>query len=235
MNRNVAVGVAFVVAIVIAVAAGWWLRGSTPPAPAPEDGEQRTTPKAAKAPGANVAAPVGAIPAAPARREAATTDGPDAMKSDSVESPKVAALPDAGQGAKLPQDAGSPDAAGPLDSASGGAVKTPPTGQLSKETIREGISTMKPAVKRCYEELLREFPEADGRITMKFAIVGHEGEGRIDLEKIDEDKSSLFDRKLNQCVLDGLREVSFPAPADGAVNVTYPFKFSNAASPEAGP
>ncbi len=101
-------------------------------------------------------------------------------------------------------------------------------GRMSKDDIKSVIGDMKPGVKTCYETLLKSFPDADGTIKLKFAIVNADGVGRVDLEKVAED-SSLYDKELNECLIEQLRNLEFPAPeGDSEVNVTYPFRFAAA-------
>jgi hypothetical protein len=103
---------------------------------------------------------------------------------------------------------------------------------MSREEITQTISLMGPEVKKCYEKLLEAFPEADGRITLKFTVVDSDGVGRVDLEDIDED-SSLNEKTLNECIIENLRNLEFPAPEGGDVQISYPFSF--AAAKEGGP
>lgn len=110
----------------------------------------------------------------------------------------------------------------------------PPTGTMDKETVQEGIRTLRPLLKVCYENLLEEFPDASGKVTLSFRIAAENDEGRVELGELAPDKTTLFDEKLHDCLLESIGEAKFPAPGgDGVVNVTYPFKFENDQEPEA--
>lgn len=164
--------------------------------------------------------------------------GPPPPQRGEPDSGEPAAMPAADAGPPVEGDAatdagavardGSPggpqgDAAGSTEA---GAQGEEPSGQSPREKIQGAIQGMKPHVKDCYEKLLEEFPEADGRIVMTFTIVGDGDTSHIDLEGVSQD-SSLYDKSLHQCMLDALRGVEMPAwPQGQEVKVTYPFQLS---------
>lgn len=101
-------------------------------------------------------------------------------------------------------------------------------GFLSRDEIKDVIGSMKPAVKVCYDKMLKDFPDADGKIILNFTIVGDGDTGRVDLEKVADD-STLQETRLNECLIEALRNLEFPVPdGDGEVTVRYPFAFRNA-------
>lgn len=105
-----------------------------------------------------------------------------------------------------------------------------PTGTLPREVIREGILSMRPIVEQCYRDTLRDFPDAEGKVTISFTISAEEDEGRVQLAELDPETTTLIDSMLHDCMLESIGELRFPAPdGDGTVNVKYPFQFSSVA------
>ncbi len=106
---------------------------------------------------------------------------------------------------------------------------------LSKETIKEAISMVRPQLKSCYEKILMDFPTLEGDVVVTFDIVVDDGTAHVDLEQVAED-SELHEKELHQCLLDALRTAEFKLPkgtGDGAVSVKYPFRFKKAEEPGA--
>ncbi len=75
----------------------------------------------------------------------------------------------------------------------------------------------------CYEEQLRSKPELHGRVVVAFSITP---EGRASELVIK--STTLRNAKVENCLLDVIREITdFPPPDSGAkVQLTYPFKFA---------
>lgn len=112
------------------------------------------------------------------------------------------------------EDAGAPEDEGPL-------------GTLDREVIRDGIQAMRPVVESCYLETLADFPDAEGKVTLSFTIAAQNDEGRVELAELDDEKSTLIDAMLHDCMIKALGDLKFPAPeGNGKVNVRYPFNFS---------
>ncbi len=102
-----------------------------------------------------------------------------------------------------------------------------PHGTLDREVIRDGIQAMRPVVEACYLETLADFPDAEGRVTLAFTIAAEDDEGRVELAELDDEKSTLIDAMLHDCMIKALGDLKFPAPdGNGKVNVRYPFNFS---------
>ena len=223
------VAAAIGVALLVGGLVGWSLKSTPPPEPT-----QTAAPAAPRSPTpATVGAPSEVRPALdskkppiPAEKPTPPSQPPSAAQPGVIAADPVA--PGASPGAVPSRAFGDDTDAGlaPVIADNAPDAADGPAPSPSRETIQQGIATMKPAVKTCYEELLKEFPEADGRVLLQFAIVGDGDEGRIDLEEISGEKSTLLDQRMHDCVLDGLREVSFPAPTTGQVRVSYPFDFS---------
>lgn len=105
------------------------------------------------------------------------------------------------------------------------AADDQPRGVVDREDVLAGIKEVKPLVKECYEKALVDFPDAAGRVTVGFRIIAEDGEGRVELSELDEEKTDLFDVKLHDCMLQSIGEARFEAPqSGGVVNVTYPFQ-----------
>lgn len=116
---------------------------------------------------------------------------------------------------------------GPTPSdAPGDSADSPPSGTLDRETIRRGVDAVTPLVKVCYEDTLKDFPDAAGKITVGFRIIGEEGEGRVEMSELDPEQTTLFDERLHDCMLKTIGDARFEAPeGGGVVNVRYPFVF----------
>lgn len=172
-------------------------------------------------------------PQRPGEANGAATDSPDAPPDPAAQVADAGATPDTGVTSAAPETTPREERANGKDP---GKAALPqgedsgrdeaPQGKMSREAIMETITDMTPAVKGCYETLLKEFPEADGKILLKFTIVNDEGVGRVDLEEVD-DSSALYDKELNECMIEALRDLEFPAPEGGEVNVSYPFSFAS--------
>ncbi|MBA2664793.1 MAG: AgmX/PglI C-terminal domain-containing protein [Bradymonadaceae bacterium] len=101
-----------------------------------------------------------------------------------------------------------------------------PSGVLSREAILEGIEALKPLAKQCYEQTLKDFPEADGRIVLAFTISAESGAGRVQMSELG-DATTLHDAALHDCLLVNVGDLEFEAPQGGGViNVRYPFDFA---------
>lgn len=92
-------------------------------------------------------------------------------------------------------------------------------GSLSKEDIRRAINRNINAVRACFESAIARNPDCENKITVRFAI---DPRGRV--ASAEQVGQSRADRKHEQCVLDAVKAMEFPAPeGDGYVIVTYPF------------
>lgn len=145
--------------------------------------------------------------------------------------PELAALdasaPDAASSASPPPAAHdrptAPESAPARHEAAGG--DQPPPAAITREEVLEGIEAFRPVVGRCYEDVLREFPEAAGRVIVEFDVVARGGEGRVELAELGEG-TTLFDNHLHDCMLESLGDVTFSVTSgDGTVRVRYPFNF----------
>ena len=129
--------------------------------------------------------------------------------------------------------ASAPDTSSATGTEQDGLDDDAPRGVLSKETIKEAIGDIKPALKGCYEKTLEAFPEAEGKVIVRFSIVSAEGRGHVDMERIDEG-STLHESALHECLVEQVRGITFPSPQDGEVSVSYPFMFKGEKEADAG-
>lgn len=119
------------------------------------------------------------------------------------------------------------------DGETAGQQPDAPTGSLDKEDVRNGIHAVTPMVKVCYEETLKEFPDAAGKVTIGFRIIGEDGKGRVEMTELEPDGTTLFDEKLHDCLQARVAEAEFEVPSGGGVvNVRYPFVFDTDEEPE---
>lgn len=101
-----------------------------------------------------------------------------------------------------------------------------PAGQLDKDDVQAGIQAVRPLVKACYEDMLKEFPDAAGKVTVAFRIIGEDNKGRVEMSELAEDNTTLFDQQLHDCMQKSIAEAEFETPSGGGVvNVRYPFVF----------
>lgn len=99
---------------------------------------------------------------------------------------------------------------------------------VSKADIMEAITRVKPLVKDCYDRMLDDFPDAEGKIVVQLKVKAIEGIGEVEAVKVgDDEKTDLFDTKMHECMSDALGFVTFPIEGeeDAEVIVNYPFSF----------
>jgi Redoxin len=95
------------------------------------------------------------------------------------------------------------------------------TGDLPVEIIRRIMRQELGRYRLCYEEGLRKNPKLAGRLSGHFTI-GKDGTIESDPSVT---KSRLADDRVVQCVLNGMRALSFPQPNAGVVNVDFELLF----------
>lgn len=104
------------------------------------------------------------------------------------------------------------------------APKAPVMGRLGRAEIDDGIREVMPELVECYQSALEVVPDINGRITAKLTISEKEGIGRVLRAEIVD--AEFDDVPMEDCLLDVLEEIDFPAPG-GLVIVRYPFTFSS--------
>jgi hypothetical protein len=98
---------------------------------------------------------------------------------------------------------------------------------IDRQAIQDSLREYAPIAKQCYEDLLGEFPQAEGSVVVAFDVTAEDGQGRVELAEVS-DRTDLFDVQLHDCMLKQLGEVTFPAPRDDeTLRVTYPFNFES--------
>ena len=100
---------------------------------------------------------------------------------------------------------------------------------VARADIMEAITRVKPLVKDCYERMLDDFPDAEGKIVVQLKVKAIEGIGEVEAIKVgDDEKTDLFDTKMHECMGAALSLVTFPLEGeeDAEVVVNYPFNFA---------
>jgi TonB family protein len=99
-------------------------------------------------------------------------------------------------------------------------------GSLSRGVIQRYVRQQSNRYRSCYERGLNANAELSGRVTLRF-LIDHEGEVRA----AQVAASSLGDHAVEECVLETVRGIHFPASeARGATLVTYPIVFQRSNS-----
>lgn len=89
--------------------------------------------------------------------------------------------------------------------------------ELVQRVVRQNFGRFR----NCYEEGLRRNPSLTGRVTARFVI---DRVGAVTLAQ--NGGSDLPDSAVISCVLSAFYGLSFPAPDNGIVRVSYPILFS---------
>jgi hypothetical protein len=95
------------------------------------------------------------------------------------------------------------------------------SGHLAPELIQRVVRQNFGRFRNCYEPGLRTNPNLTGRVTTRFII---DREGTV--STASNGGSDLPDSKVVSCVVAAFYGVSFPAPKDGIVSVSYPILFT---------
>jgi len=106
--------------------------------------------------------------------------------------------------------------------ASGGLSVTG-LGTVDESAIEKALSKFMSKFQYCYEKALLSNPSLGGNIVYKWTI---ETSGKTNNPKVV--KSQMKDASLNACISDVLKQVPFPKPKGGTVDVTKTFTFSSA-------
>lgn len=111
----------------------------------------------------------------------------------------------------------------------------PALGTLDKDYIRNTVrEDVVPLVRECYNDLLEKAPATDGRMVLKFTIMGDESVGGIVEEMEFGEDSEIRDEGFRECVAETMRSTVFAPPeGGGVVVVTYPFIFTTDPDAEA--
>lgn len=94
------------------------------------------------------------------------------------------------------------------------------SGRLPKEVIGRIVRQNHGHLRLCYEAGLRNNPNLQGRVSMRF-VIGRDGS----LSSVGNGGSDLPDAGVIRCAIRSLYGLSFPQPDSGIVTVTLPFYF----------
>jgi RNA polymerase sigma-70 factor (ECF subfamily) len=107
------------------------------------------------------------------------------------------------------------------------------SGSLDKEYVRQQMREILPLVKECYEQALARnpgsLPAMDGKLMVAFTIVADPSVGGLVSEsRVLDEKSTIADKEMRECVQETMYAAKFGAPAEGGeVHVEYPFLFKH--------
>jgi hypothetical protein len=96
-----------------------------------------------------------------------------------------------------------------------------PGGRIEPEIIQRVIRANFGRFRLCYENGLRNCPNLQGRVAVRFII---DIDGSVKQPR--DAGSDHADAGVTACVVEAFREVRFPPPEGGTVAVTYPILFS---------
>ena len=94
------------------------------------------------------------------------------------------------------------------------------SGGLSKETIQKTFKQKLTAIELCYQKALEKKPNIQGEATFQLMI---DSKGRV--TKVNLVSSKLNDKNLEQCIIQKIKELTFPAP-EGSDKVTATVSFN---------
>jgi len=100
-----------------------------------------------------------------------------------------------------------------------GAVQV--NGRLPPEVVQRIVRQNFGRFRLCYENGLRNNPNLQGRVAVKF-VIGRSGE----VTTAQDGGSDLPDQGVVSCIVRGVGNLSFPQPEGGIVTVVYPIVFS---------
>jgi Ca-activated chloride channel family protein len=93
------------------------------------------------------------------------------------------------------------------------------SGGLSKEAIQKTFKQGLPAIELCYQKALEKKPNIQGDVTLQLII---DSKGQV--IKVSLVSSKLNDKNLEQCIIQKIKELTFPTPeGTDKVNVTVSF------------
>jgi len=94
------------------------------------------------------------------------------------------------------------------------------SGKLPSEVIQRIVRQNFGRYRFCYEQGLRTNPNLAGRVAVKF-VIGRDGA----VSQVSNGGSDMPDGNVTSCVVRSFYGLSFPAPENGIVTVTYPIMF----------
>ena len=137
--------------------------------------------------------------------------------------PLLAARPRKGSGDAAPRGA---TAGGPRPEPETPPPPEPPAGaSFDKDSVKAAVSAIKPGVRECYKQGLRQDPYLAGEVYIRFTVRRDGDEGRITDAEFLEDQTTMADVIVQACILEALSRARFPPPEGETQRVTYPFQF----------
>jgi hypothetical protein len=94
------------------------------------------------------------------------------------------------------------------------------SGRLPSEVIQRIVRQNFGRYRFCYEQGLRNNPNLQGRVAVRF-VIGRDG----GVSQVQNGGSDMPDANVVQCVVRSFYGLSFPAPENGIVTVNYPIMF----------
>ncbi len=101
------------------------------------------------------------------------------------------------------------------------AGSTVVSGHIPPEVVQRIVRQNYGRFRMCYETGLRSNPNLSGRVTTRF-VIGRDGS----VANASNGGSDLADSGVVSCVVSAFYGLSFPAPENGVVSVSYPIAFS---------
>jgi hypothetical protein len=95
------------------------------------------------------------------------------------------------------------------------------TGRLSPELIARVVRQNFSHMRACYERGLKKNPKLEGKVTVRFVIAG---DGTVSVAGSKE--TDLPDPEVVECVVRATKDLVFPRPEGGPVEVKYPIVFN---------
>jgi hypothetical protein len=99
---------------------------------------------------------------------------------------------------------------------------TVPATSLEREQIRLVFIKNQKAFMDCYATALKRKSQLEGKILFDFDV---NPDGRVSRARVNEEKSTLKDTEMNQCILASLRTWDFPKSESQVTAVEYPLAF----------
>ncbi len=99
----------------------------------------------------------------------------------------------------------------------GCASKPPLTSRLSKEEVATVVASHRDEIKSCYQELLKENPNASGKVVLHFVV---DPDGKVAEASIKD--RTIASEDLGSCVLTRFRNWEFPKAGQPTEVLAYP-------------
>lgn len=94
--------------------------------------------------------------------------------------------------------------------------------KIDREEVRQVIRKNLKSIKTCYTDGLKNNPNIEGKVVIEWDIAN---DGSV--SKAGVKSSALKDEAVENCIVDKVKALKFPAPPTGNVaNISYPFVFS---------